>query len=352
MSEKEKNQSINELGEFGLIEAIKGDFTDFQNNTINGIGDDCAEIEKNKDTITLISTDTFNEHIHFDLRYCPLKHLGYKSVSASISDIAAMNGIPKQILINLSLSSRLTVEGVKELYKGIKLACDSFKVDLVGGDTTATPGGISISVTAIGEVNKKKISRRSGAKKGDLICVTGDFGAAYLGLQLLEREKEVFLEHDEMQPELKGNEFILGRQLKPEARMDAIYELDDLKIVPTSMIDVSDGLASELKHICKQSGVGAQVYEAKIPIAEEVYQTAINVFKVDPIVCALNGGEDYELLFTIPQEEFEKVEKHHDISVIGFITEESTGVNLITKANNVKEIKAQGWDHFDKSKEK
>ncbi len=339
---------IQELGEFGLINSIQQSVKQFLPSTIKGIGDDCAVIEKNEEEFWVVSTDTMCEAVHFDLRYVPLKHLGYKALSTAISDIAAMNGIPSQVLVSLALSSRFTKEAVDELYEGMNHACENYKVDLVGGDTTSSQSGLMISVTVIGSVKKEKIAYRSTAKKGDLVCVTGDFGAAYLGLHLLEREKQAFLENDKMQPKLGTHSYLLQRQLKPEARTDAIFELEDLGIVPTSMIDVSDGLASEIMHLATQSNLGAQLYEEKIPIANETFNAGVDIFKIDPITCALNGGEDYELLMTIKQEDFDKIEKHPEISIIGFMTDPDQGVNLITKQGNVKEIQAQGWQHFKK----
>ena len=341
-----KYQSINELGEFGLIDKLTSDLKIYTNSTIKGVGDDCAVLEKNETEFTLVSADTMVEGVHFDLRYVPLKHLGYKALSTAISDIAAMNGVPSQVLVNLAISSKFNVEALEEIYEGMKLACENYKVDLVGGDTTSSQAGLMIAVTVIGSVKKEKIVYRNTAQKGDLICVTGDLGAAYFGLQLLEREKEAFLANEKIQPRLDEHKYLLQRQLKPEGRTDAIFELEDLNILPTSMIDISDGLASEILHICTQSGVGAQLYEEKIPIANETFHAGVDIFKIDPITVALNGGEDYELLFTVKQSDYERIENHPEISIIGFITEKEQGVNLVTKAGNLKEITAQGWQHF------
>jgi thiamine-monophosphate kinase len=341
----EKRTEIRELGEFGLIERIKSNFTITQSSTILGIDDDAAVIEPGNKSV-LISTDMLLEGVHFDLSYMPLQHLGYKSVVVNVSDIAAMNGIPKQITVNVGISNRFSVEAIDALYQGIKKACDAYKVDLVGGDTTSSASGLVISVTIIGESDRNKVVKRNTAKDKEIICVTGDLGAVYMGLQFLEREKQVFLENPDMQPQLSDYNTIVGRQLKPEARMDIIYELKDIGVLPTSMIDVSDGLASDLFHICHQSGVGAALYEDKLPIDTQTYQTAVD-FKIDPITCVMNGGEDYELLFTIKQDDFEKLKTHPDIHFIGYIQEKKKGINLVTKSENVVPLRAQGWDHFN-----
>jgi len=339
-----KRTEIKELGEFGLIERIKSSFSVNQSSTILGIDDDAAVIEGG-DKYILVSTDMLLEGVHFDLSYMPLQHLGYKSVVVNVSDIAAMNGIPRQITVNVGISNRFSVEAIDTLYQGIKKACDAYKVDLVGGDTTSSASGLVISVTIIGEVDKKQIVKRNTARDKEIICVTGDLGGAYMGLQVLEREKQVFLEDPDMQPQLSDYNTIVGRQLKPEARMDIVYELKDIGVLPTSMIDVSDGLASDLFHICHQSGVGAALYEDKLPIDSQTYQTAVN-FKIDPITCVMNGGEDYELLFTIKQDDFEKLKPHPDIHFIGYIQDQKKGINLVTKSENVVPLRAQGWEHF------
>ncbi len=347
----DKTTSVEQLGEFGLINLLTKNVQQYLPSTIKGIGDDCTVIEKNDEEYSIISTDAMVEGIHFDLRYVPLKHLGYKALSTAISDIAAMNGIPAQVLVSIAVSSRFTVPALEEIYEGMNSACENYKVDLVGGDTSSSRAGLMISVTVIGNVKKDKIAYRGTASKGDLVCVTGDLGAAFLGLHLLEREKEAFLENDRMQPQLDAHKYLLQRQLRPEARTDAIFELDELKIVPTSMIDISDGLASEILHLCNESNLGAQLYEDKIPIANETFNAGVDIFKIDPITCALNGGEDYELLFTVKQEDYDKIENHPEISIIGFMAEKKEGVHMITKQNNVKEITAQGWDHLRKKDE-
>ncbi len=340
----EKRTEISELGEFGLIDHIKKNFSLHHPSSLKGIGDDAAVIDAGEQVI-LLSTDMLLEGIHFDLSYMPLKHLGYKAVAANVSDIAAMNGRPEQIIVGLALSNRFSVEAVDALYEGIRAACENYKIDLVGGDTSASPGGLVISVSAMGRTRKGNEVYRSGAKDSDIICVTGDIGGAYIGLQILEREKSVYLSNPDMQPELDKYEYCVSRQLKPEARMDIIYELADLGLRPTSMIDISDGLASELFHLSKSSGVGVRIFEDKIPIHEEAYTTAVE-FKLDPFTCALNGGEDYELLFTIGQADFEKIKNHPDIQFIGYVHPDAKQNVLITKNGNVVPLKAQGWDHF------
>jgi thiamine-monophosphate kinase len=340
----QKRTEIAELGEFGLISRISSNIPQFQASSLKGIGDDAAVIDDGENVI-LLSTDMLVEGPHFDLSYVPLAHLGYKAVAVNVSDIAAMNGKPEQIVVSLGLSNRFSVEAIDELYKGIRAACANYKVDLVGGDTTASPSGMIISISVLGRTKKGNEVYRSGAKDTDIICVTGDLGGAYIGLQILEREKAVFLSNPEMQPELDTHQYAVGRQLKPEARMDIIYELADLGIRPTAMIDVSDGLASELFHISSNSGVGVRIFEDKIPIDENAFNTAVE-FKLDPFTCALNGGEDYELLFTIRQTDFEKIKNHPDIHFIGYVHPDPKQNVLITKNNNVVPLKAQGWEHF------
>jgi thiamine-monophosphate kinase len=337
-------QEISSLGEFGLIDRISKRFEKNMPSTIYGIGDDAAVIDAGNEYI-LMSTDMLMEGPHFNLSYVPLKHLGYKAVAVNVSDIAAMNGRPEQITISLGLSNRFSIEAVDELYEGIKAACKNFKLDLVGGDTTSSPSGLVISITIIGRVDKDKIVYRNGAKPNDIICVTGDLGAAYMGLQVLEREKEVFLSNPNMQPDLEKYEYIVGRQLKPEARMDIVYDLLEQKIVPTAMIDVSDGIASELMHISTQSGVGVKIFEDKLPIDTETYETAVEMH-LDPTTAAMNGGEDYELLFTIAPSDYEKLKNHPDIHFIGHTHNDPKQNQLITKGGNVFSIKAQGWTHF------
>lgn len=336
---------IQELGEFGLIERIKNKSRHTNPSSLLGIGDDAAVIDAG-DHAMLVSTDMLVEGVHFDLSYTPLKHLGYKAVAVNVSDIAAMNGKPEQITVSLAISNRFSVEAIEEFYAGVYAACESYKVDLVGGDTTSSRSGLVISITAIGRASKDKIAYRSGARPNDIICVTGDLGGAFLGLQILEREKQVYLSNPEMQPGLEKYEYMVGRQLKPEARMDIIFELEELGIVPTSMIDVSDGLASELFHLSRSSGCGVRIYEDKLPVETSAYETAAVEFKLDPATCALNGGEDYELLFTIRQEDFEKVRNHQDIHFIGYTHEKTNENVMITKQGNTIPLQAQGWNHF------
>jgi thiamine-monophosphate kinase len=343
--EKGQNRTeLSALGEFKLIDRLTSDVNIYNSTTIKGVGDDAAVIDLG-DEYQVITTDMLLEGVHFDLSYVPLRHLGYKSVAVNVSDIAAMNAIPEQITVGIAVSNRFAVEALDEIYAGIKIACENYNVDLVGGDTTTSRSGLVISITALGRVPKDKIAYRSRAKKGDIICVTGDLGGAYMGLQVLEREKQVFLSNPEVQPELTGKDYIIQRQLKPEARMDLIYELRDLGVIPTAMIDVSDGLASEILHLCRNSKVGARVYEEKIPIHGETYNTAAE-FNLSPTTVALNGGEDYELLFTINQADFEKIKHQPDISYIGYISENENEAQLITKSGNVATLTAQGWTHF------
>lgn len=344
MLENSSKTDLATLGEFGLIDHLTKHFEIVNESTIKGVGDDAAVIEYSGKQ-TLVSTDMLVEGVHFDLSYVPLKHLGYKAVTVNLSDICAMNAMPKQITVSIAVSSRFPVEALEELYSGIQAACNNYKVDLVGGDTTTSLTGLIISVTVIGEALKEDITYRNGAKDKDLICVTGDLGGAYMGLQLLEREKAVFKDNPNLQPDLEGNDYILERQLKPEARIDIPILLKTLGVKPTSMIDVSDGLASELFHLCKQSDKGCQLFEEKIPIDPMTYDRA-RQFNLDPTLCALSGGEDYELLFTVPLADHEKVANHPDITVIGHMTERSAGLNLITKNGVSAPLKAQGWDSF------
>ena len=334
---------LNTIGEFGLINRIKEKFNLQNSESVLGIGDDAAVIDAG-DRYMLISTDMLLEGIHFDLSYTPLRHLGYKAVAVNVSDIVAMNGVAKQITVSIGLSNRISVEAIDEIYEGVKFACEDYKVDLVGGDTSASRSGLVISVTATGFVEKDKIVYRSGAKANDILCVTGDLAAAYFGLQILEREKQVYLANPAMQPELEEKEYLVGRQLKPSARADVIHELYELGVVPTSMIDISDGLASELMHISTQSGVGAMVFEDKLPI-EDITMLSASEFNLSPITAALNGGEDYELLFTVKQADFDKIKNLSDISPIGYMTEEKA-VELALKSGGKTPIKAQGWNHL------
>ena len=334
--------SIESLGEFGLIAHLTNGITAKNSSTVKGIGDDAAVIDMG-DKYQLVSTDLLVEGVHFDLAYMPLKHLGYKAVAVNVSDICAMNGDATQITLGLALSNRYTVEALEELYDGIKLACEHYGVDLVGGDTTSSTSGLMISVTVLGEVDKSKITYRSGAKVNDLVVCTGDLGAAYLGLQILNREKEMFKENPTMQPDLTGNDYVLRRQLKPEAATRYTQILKDLDIVPTSMIDISDGLSSEALHLSKSSEVGITLHEDKIPVDYTAMNLA-NEFNMNPIFCALSGGEDYELLFTIGQEHYEKLKKDPDFTIVGFVTDKSEGNNFIANDGSSHPLTAQGWD--------
>ena len=340
----EKRIEIKDLGEFGLIDRIKREFSLSNASSLTGIGDDAAVIDAGSEAI-LISTDMLVEGVHFDLSYMPLHHLGYKAVAVNVSDIAAMNGKAEQITVSIAISNRFSVEAIDALYQGIKSACVNYKVDLVGGDTTSSLSGLIISVTVVGRAPKDRITYRSGAKTNDIICVTGDLGGAFVGLQVLAREKEVFLANPQMEPSLEKYQYIIGRQLKPESRTDIVFDLEEAGIKPTSMIDVSDGLASELFHLSANSGVGVRIYEENIPIDHQTYETAVE-FHLDPVTCALNGGEDYELLFTIDQKDQEKIKKHADIHMIGYMHDRRSENVMITKNGNVVPLKAQGWDHF------
>lgn len=340
--------NIEQLGEFGLIDHLTKNIKLVQESTVKGVGDDAAvlDFEGKK---TLISTDLLLEGIHFDLAYCPLKHLGYKAVQVNLSDLYAMNGTPAQVTVSVGMSSRFPLEAIEELYEGIYLACEKYGVDVIGGDTSSSKQGLVVSITSIGYADEKDIVYRNGAQEGDLICVSGDLGGAYVGLQLLEREKMIYLENPNIQPDLEGKDYIVERQLKPEARRDVVELLKEIDVRPTAMIDVSDGLASEILHICKQSDKGCNLYEEKIPIDPMTYETA-REFNLDPTVCALSGGEDYELLFTVSQADYDKIKFKMDISIIGYVTEPNAGCNLVTKSGNVHPLKAQGWNAF-KNKE-
>lgn len=338
----EKRTELSELGEFGLIEHLTKDVTTSNPNTIKGIGDDAAVIDAGEDYV-LVSTDMLMEGVHFDLSYTPLKHLGYKSVVVNLSDIYAMNGVAEQITASLAVSSRFSIEALEELYEGIRLACQIYKVDLIGGDTTSSTSGLGISITAMGRVAKDKVVYRAGAKENDLLVVSGDLGGSYMGLQVLEREKAVFKSAPTAQPDLAGNDYILERCLKPEARKDIIQLLAELEIRPTSMIDISDGLASEAIHLGRASKLGAVVYEEKIPL-DTITVTRAHEFNLDPTTCAMNGGEDYELLMTISQEDYERVKGHPDLTVIGHMSDEAVGYQLVTRGGQQIGIKAQGWD--------
>lgn len=340
----EARTEISDLGEFGLIDYLTKNIELQNASSVLGVGDDGAVID-HYGKQTVISTDLLMEGIHFDLMYTPLKHLGYKSVVVNLSDIYAMNAIPTQIVVSLALSNRMSVEAVEELYEGIYYACEQYGVDLVGGDTTSSKSGLIVSVTAIGEVEPDAYVKRSTAQKGDLLCVTGDLGAAYLGLILLEREKKIFLESPEVQPDLENRKYIVGRLLKPEARKDIIEFLKSVNVRPTSMMDISDGLSSEVLHICKQSELGAVIYEEKIPVHDDTREFAYKL-EMDPSACALSGGEDYELLFTISQSDYEKIKEAALISVIGYMTEPEKGATIITKGGNQYPLTAQGWNAF------
>lgn len=332
------------LGEFGLIDKLTNGFEIQNESSKKGIGDDAAVMNYG-DRDVLVSTDMLLEGIHFDLTYMPIKHLGYKAAVVNFSDIYAMNGKPEQLTIGLACSNRFPVEALEQLYEGIAMACKNYGVDLVGGDTTSSRAGLVLSLTVLGSVEKGKAIGRDGAKKGDLLVVSGDLGGAYVGLQLLEREKSVFMDHPDAQPDLEGNDYILERQLKPEARRDVVELLSEMGVTPTSMIDVSDGLSSEIMHLCKNSSVGCALYEEKIPIDPTTYNMA-REFALDPTVCALSGGEDYELLFTIKQEDFEKVKGNMLVSIIGHMTDADEGIRMIDKSGGVHELKAQGWNSF------
>ena len=335
---------ISTLGEFGLIDHLTRNFEIKNASTVLSVGDDAAVIDHfGKQTV--ITTDMLVEGIHFDLMYTPLKHLGYKSVVVNLSDIYAMNATPTHITLSIAFSNRFSQEALDEFYEGVYAACENYAVDLIGGDTSTSQKGLFISVTAIGEITPEKIVKRSGAQKGDLVCVSGFLGGAFLGLTILEREKKIYLENPGVQPDLEEQQYIVGRMLKPEARKDIIEFFEKNDILPTSMIDVSDGLSSEILHICKQSNVGCKLYEEKFPIHDDAKQFAYKL-ELDPTACALSGGEDYELLFTVPQSEYDKLVLNEQISVIGYINEIEEGVHLITKGGSTHKIIAQGWNAF------
>lgn len=335
---------ISSLGEFGLIDHLTRNI-DIQNaSTILGVGDDAAVIDHfGKQTV--LTTDLLVEGVHFDLTYTPLKHLGYKSVVVNLSDVYAMNAIPTQIILSIGISNRFSLEALDDFYEGVYAACEKYGVDLVGGDTTSSKIGFIISLTAIGEVAPDQFVKRSTAKKGDLLCVSGDLGAAYVGLLFLEREKKIFIESPGVQPDLEGETYVIGRLLKPEARKDIVEFFASNQVKPTAMMDISDGLSSEILHICKDSNLGCVLYEEKIPVSEEMKKAAFK-FEIDPTACALSGGEDYELLFTIAQEDFEKLVLNEQISVVGYMTEPEEGAHIITKGGGKHPITAQGWNHL------
>ena len=342
MLENKERTELTTLGEFGLIKHLTEHVEIYNESSIKGIGDDAAVIKYDSEKHTLVSTDMLVEGVHFDLTYVPLKHLGYKSIVVNLSDICAMNGLPKQVTVSIAASNRFSVEALEELYAGMLFACKKYNIDLIGGDTTSSTSGLIISVTVIGEANKEDIVYRNGAKDKDLLCVSGDLGGAYMGLQILEREKFVFKDNPNIQPDLVGNDYILERQLKPEARVDIVELLKNIGVKPTSMIDISDGLASEIIHISTQSELGCELYEEKIPLDPQTFDRA-REFNLDPTVCALSGGEDYELLFTVPMSDYDKIKNQPDITIIGHMTPKSSGVNLIAKAGTSHPITAQGW---------
>lgn len=342
----EERTEVASLGEFGLIEHLTKNFETQQASTVVSVGDDAAVIDHfGKQTV--ITTDLLIEGVHFDLMYTPLKHLGYKSVVVNLSDIYAMNAMPTQITMSIGISNRFSVESLDEFYEGVFAACQKYGVDLIGGDTSASQKGFIISVTAIGEVAPNRFVKRSTAQKGDLICVTGNVGGAFLGLTLLEREKRIYLENPQVQPDLESEDYIVGRLLKPEARKDIIEFFEQQDITPTAMMDVSDGVSSEVLHLCRQSNLGCRLYEEKLPLAPQARQAAFK-FGLDPTVCALNGGEDYELIFTMSQADYDKITLQEEIAVIGYMTDEEEGRKLITKGGNLHDITAQGWNAFQK----
>jgi len=341
-----KANSEQNLNEFELIKHLTKKVKINNKETVYGIGDDAAILEY-PDQQIVVTTDLLSEGIHFDLAYVPLKHLGYKAAIVNFSDVYAMNAIPKQLVISIAVSNRFPLKAIEELYSGLQLACDNYQVDLVGGDTSSSVKGMFLSLTAIGSAPKEKLVYRKNAKENELICVSGDLGAAYMGLQLLKRENELFQADSKTQPILHGYDYILQRQLKPEARQEITQLLADENIIPSSMIDISDGLSSELIHICNNSNVGCKIFEDKIPIADETAKMA-KEFGIDPLICALNGGEDYELLFTIKQKDYEKLKSHPEISIIGHITNKSAGTSLVTTDENSVPIQAWGWNAFTK----
>ena len=336
---------LSELGEFKLIERLTANLPHYHKSTIKGVGDDAAVLDYGN-TYMVLTTDMLLEGIHFNLVYTPLKHLGYKAAVVNFSDVYAMNAIPKQLVVSLAISRKFSVEAVDEFYEGLKLACEKYNVDLVGGDTSSSLTGLAISISVIGEVEKDKITYRSTAKEKDLICVTGDLGGAYLGLQILEREKKIFEDSQGAQPKLEEYEYVLQRQLRPESRKEIVEYFHKNNITPTSMIDISDGLSSELLHICKQSGTGCNIYQNKIPIAEQTTKVAKEL-NIEPMLCALNGGEDYELLFTISLDKYDIILARNDISIIGHITHASEGYSLITGLNQRIPLIAQGWNAYN-----
>lgn len=344
MSNEQSRTEIGDLGEFGLIDHLLDKNVIKRKSTVMGPGDDAAVLNYGGSTV-VVSTDMLMEGIHFDLMYVPLKHLGYKAIVANLSDVCAMNVMPSQVTVSIAVSNRFSVEALDELYEGIYAACQFYHVDLVGGDTTSSLSGLAISVTAMGLGDPGRLTYRKGAKPGDLICVTGDLGGAFLGLQILEREKQLFLDNPDVEPDLEEQSYVVGRQLKPEARMDIVNILAKSNIIPSAMIDISDGLASDILHLTKASGVGALILEEQVPIHNDSKMLALK-FNMDPITAALNGGEDYELMFTVPDEEYDQVKTLPDLYIIGQITQPEEGVKLRTEGGNIRDLQAQGWKHF------
>ncbi len=338
---------LDSLGEFGLIRRLQQQVAPpRQPGTLVGIGDDAAVLQPTAGLRQVLTTDLLLEGVHFDLTFCPLRHLGFKAVAVNVSDVAAMNARPTQLVVGLAVGARFSLEAIEELYDGMRIACEAYGVDLVGGDTTTSPSGhLLLSITALGEVAEAAIARRSGARPNDLICVTGDLGAAYLGLQVLTREKQAFLADPDHRPDLEPYAYVVQRQLRPDARLDVVHVLADLGVVPTAMLDISDGLASEVLHLCEASGCGAAIYQDKLPLAEETLEVA-EEFKLDPVTCALNGGEDYELLFTVPLADHDKIRNHPDITVIGHVLPAGQGAHLLTPSGTAIGLTAQGWTAF------
>ncbi len=343
MFENSEKTNLSELGEFGLIQHLTKDYSPSRSSTVIGIGDDAAVIDTGAGNVLVLSNDTLVEGVHFDMVYTPLKHLGYKSVVVNLSDVVAMNARPSQIVLSMAISSKYTLEAIEAFYEGVYAACKQYNVDLVGGDTTSSLSGLVISISAIGEARKEEIIYRNGASESELICVSGDLGGAYAGLQVLEREKSVYIDNPKMQPDLEGFDYILQRQLKPEARLDVIDQLKELEVKPTAMIDISDGLSSELFHVASSSSCGITIYEDKLPIDQLTYDT-MRYMNIDPTTAMLNGGEDYELLFSIRQEDYEKIKHLPTVTTIGHVT--AKGMTLISKDGKSHELEAQGWKHL------
>lgn len=345
MDDNRQKESIETLGEFGLIDRLTRQIKLKQPGSIKGVGDDAAVLNFGEETV-VVTTDLLTEGVHFNLMYVPLKHLGYKAVVVNLSDVYAMNATPRQITVSIAISRRFDLQAVEQLYEGIHLACENYGVDLVGGDTTSSLTGLTISITAIGSAGKDDLVYRSGAHANDLLCVTGDLGGAYMGLQLLERENEVFKVNPKVQPKLEGYDYILQRQLKPEARKDIVEAFRKLGIKPTSMIDISDGLSSEILHLCKNSGMGCHLYEERIPLDNQT-KTMAEEFRINPLVAALNGGEDYELLFTLALGDYDKIKNDPDITVIGHMTSAGGEAMLVTSGGSLIPLVAQGWNHME-----